>query len=296
MDKPPATSIRIAALQWDIQQGKVCENLDTALGYLERAAEDGVKLAVLPEMWASSFMADEALSVKAQVDQAEATIQRISADLDMIIVGSNYEFGPDGEIYNTARLVEEGNCVARYRKIHLFSPLAEDRYFQHGTESCVADTSIGKIAVAICYDLRFPELIRKLYVEDAQILAIPAQWPEPRSGHWRILTRARAIENQWHLIATNRCGVECSLATSQDVQYSGNSVIVNPTGDIMASGNGEEGIVQALVDLKEVSIVRRAIPVRKDRKEAVYRKLWDSYLSKNDVLAGHDSEEDDSDV
>ncbi len=269
----PDTNVKLASIQWDVELGQVSANLEKARALVKQAADDGNRLAVLPEMWATSFMADAATSVKSAVEDAEAEIQDLSKRHHIILVGSNYEFGDDGKIYNRARLFEEGEILGQYRKVHLFSPLGEDRHFTHGEEICVIDTSLGKIAVAICYDLRFPELCRALYLEETAILCLPSQWPEARALHWRVLARARAIENQWFVVATNRCGFEISAATSQEVQFPGNSLIVDPTGEIRAKGNGEESVVSAEVDLKEVAIVRRAIPVRKDRREDVYPQL-----------------------
>ena len=269
----PDTNVNLASIQWDVELGRVSTNLEKARTLIKQAADEGARLAVLPEMWATSFMAEAATEAESAVADAEAEIQDLSKRHHIILVGSNYEFAPDGRIYNRARLYEEGEIRGEYRKIHLFSPLGEDRYFASGDTACVVDTSLGRIALAICYDLRFPELCRALYLEEATILCVPSMWPEARALHWRVLARARAIENQWFVIATNRCGFEISAATGQEVQFPGNSLIVDPTGEIRSKGNGEESIVSAEVDLKEVAIVRRAIPVSKDRREDVYERL-----------------------
>jgi predicted amidohydrolase len=269
----PDTNVKLASIQWDVELGQVSANLDKARTLIKQAADEGTRLAVLPEMWATSFMAEAATEAASAVKDAEAEIQDLSKRHHIILVGSNYEYREDGKIYNRARLFEEGEVRGEYRKIHLFSPLGEDRHFEPGREACVVDTSLGRVAVAICYDLRFPELCRALYLDDATILCLPSMWPEARALHWRVLARARAIENQWFVIATNRCGFEISAATGQEVQFPGNSLIVDPTGEIRSKGNGEESVVSAEVDLKEVAIVRRAIPVSKDRREDVYEHL-----------------------
>jgi len=269
----PDTNVNLASIQWDVQLGQVSANLEKARELIKQASDTGNRLAVLPEMWATSFMAEDAPQVRAAVEDAEAEIQDLSKRHHIILVGSNYEFTKDGKIYNRARLYEEGEILGEYRKIHLFSPLGEDRHFAPGQEACVVDTSLGRVAVAICYDLRFPELCRALYLEGATILCLPSMWPEARALHWRVLCRARAIEDQWFVVATNRCGFEVSAATGQEVQFPGNSLIVDPTGEIRAKGNGEASVVSTEVDLKEVAIVRRAIPVSKDRREDVYPRL-----------------------
>lgn len=266
-------TVKAAAIQWDIELGKVEANVGRAAEFVEAAARDGVSLTVLPELWASSFMGEDARRVRSAIETAEKRIRELSGDLDLIVVGSNYEFAPDGGAYNRARVLERGKLLGEYRKMHLFSPQGEDRYFRNGTSALVAETRIGLLGVAICYDLRFPELIRHLYCQGAELLVLPAQWPEPREGHWRLLCRARAVENQWFVVAANRCGVEPSIVNGQDVVYPGNSIIVDPTGAVMAEGNGTPAVVTAELELKATAIVRRAIPVGKDRQPETYQRL-----------------------
>lgn len=268
-------SVRAAAIQWDVQRGDVEGNLTEAVKLIAEAIECGSSIVVLPELWATSFVGDDVAEYRDAVEKVEREIGTMSGDLGIVITGSNYEFGPDGAIFNTARLWQDGSMLGQYRKAHLFSPHAEDRQFQAGETALVADTRFGRVAIAICYDLRFPELVHELALTGAEILLIPAQWPEPRDAHWNVLARARAIEGQWFVVATNRLGVEPSLVSDQDVSYPGNSLIVAPTGEVLAEGNGETGVVDAELRLKEVAILRRAIPVLKDRRPDFYAKIRD---------------------
>ncbi|MFQ5503551.1 MAG: nitrilase-related carbon-nitrogen hydrolase [Planctomycetota bacterium] len=266
--------VRTAAVHWDIRRGEVQSNLDTAVELLESAASDDTKLAVLPEMWGSSFMGDDADSVTEEVARAEKTIQTLSGDHQMVVTGTNYEFSKHGKLFNRATLYDNGKLIGEYRKIHLFSPMGEDRYFDHGSEALIVETSVGRVGVAICYDLRFPELTRYLFLSEAQILLLPSQWPEPRAAHWRLLARSRAIENQWFFVGANRSGIEASLVNGQQIHFPGNSIIVDPTGEVLAEGDGEAGVIIGDLDLKQTAVVRRAIPVSKDRHEDVYTNLW----------------------
>ncbi|MAE77678.1 MAG: carbon-nitrogen hydrolase [Planctomycetes bacterium] len=266
-------TINAAALQWDVRRGEVEANLATATGLIQEASEAEAQLVVMPEMWATSFMGEEAEGTREAVDRAEAAVTTLAGDLGLVLIGSNYEFAADGSIYNRAKLVDRGDLAGEYRKMHLFSPHGEDRFFAHGESWLVADTSIGRVAAAICYDLRFPELIRHLFLAGAELLLVPAQWPAPRDQHWRTLVKARAIENQWFVVASNRCGNEPSLINETDVSFPGNSLIVDPTGTVLAEGNGEAGVFADELDLKEVRIVRRAIPISKDRRVDAYGRF-----------------------
>jgi len=162
---------------------------------------------VLPEMWSTGFAYKTLGELAQQTEAVVAELKELSARHGLVIIGSQPEPAGDGRVYNTAHLIDNGNVVASYRKLHLFSLLGEDRAFKGGDGWCLADTSLGKIGIIICYDLRFPELSRRLALEGARVICVPAQWPKPRQEHWRTLLRARAIENQLYMVAANTCGM-----------------------------------------------------------------------------------------
>jgi hypothetical protein len=113
-------------------------------------------------------------------------LKKLSAELKLVIVGSLPEKDND-TLYNTLYVADEGKIVDSYRKLHMFSTMGEDRFLSPGNRTCVVPTSAGRLGLAICYDLRFPELFRKMALEGAEILCIPAEWPKPRQEHWRTL-------------------------------------------------------------------------------------------------------------
>ena len=267
-------TVTAAALQWDVQRGELEANLSEMRSLCTEAHALGVRLAVLPEMWGTSFCGDDAEQHRDNVARAESELRELSGDLGLIVCGSNYEFASDGSVFNRASLYSSGELAGEYRKIHLFSPHGEDRYFAAGSDPLVVETEIGRIAVVTCYDLRFPELLRHAFLAEADILLVPAQWPSARELHWRVLCQARAIEEQCFVLATNRCGVEASLVNDEiDVAYPGNSMIVEPTGAILAEGNGERGVFAAELALRESAIMRRALPIAKDRRPESYARF-----------------------
>lgn len=265
--------LRVSCLQWDIQKGDVAENLRVARELLEEASEGGTRLCVLPELWASSFMGDDTPSVMGAIEEAHERLREWTEEFGLCAIGSGNELTEDGKLYNRAHVFDRGQLLGSYRKIHLFTPLGEERWFTGGDEPLIVDTDFGRLGIAICYDLRFPELIRYLYRQGAEILVMPAQWPEARAAHYRILNRARAVENQCFVAACNRCGIEPSLVSGKDVKYPGNSLLVDPTGEILEQGHGETGVVSATFELRQVQLIRRAIPVGKDRRDDVYTRL-----------------------
>jgi omega-amidase len=264
-----------ACVQFDVRRGDVSANLAAARSGLTAAAEQGATLAVLPELWSTSFVAQFEAATVAAAAQAEEEIRQLSSSLSMVVVGSSLE-ADQGRIHNSARVYDRGAHLGTYRKIHLFSPNAEDRHHASGDQPLLADTSVGRLGVLICYDLRFPDLARFYFHRGAQMLVVPGQWPEARTVHWRTLLRARAIENELFVIGCNRTGQEGSLKNNDTLQFPGDSRIVDPMGEILASGNGEDGPLVATIEPRKVRTMRRILPVARDQRPDVYRRLWDS--------------------
>jgi predicted amidohydrolase len=191
----------------------------------------------------------------------------------MVIVGGGIE-REDGQVFNRALIVEGGDVLGSYRKIHLFSPNAENRHYAPGKQPLIVDTSLGRIGVLICYDIRFPELVRYYFYQDTDLLAIPSQWPEARTEHWRILLKARAIENEMFVAGCNRTGVETSMKNDENLLFPGDSRIIDPMGETIGAGAGEDGPVIADIELRKVESMRRILPIRRDRRLDVYEQLW----------------------
>jgi predicted amidohydrolase len=147
-----------------------------------------------------------------------------------------------------------------------------------GKAPLILDTRLGKLGVMICYDIRFPELVRYYFQMGVEVLVVPAQWPEARSTHWRTLLKARAIENQMFVLGCNRTGTEESFKNGEHLIFPGDSRIVDPMGEILASGGGGEETVMAEIMLRKIRTIRRILPVRRDRQEQVYRDLWEPIL------------------
>lgn len=256
--------IHAAAIQFNVKQGDVDANLAYVRQALKRAADQGAQLVVLPEMWSTGFaykiLNELALRTAAIVEE----LLELSRELKLIICGSMPE--PDGvdRVFNTIFLADNGKLAGIYRKIHLFSLLKEDLAFAGGDKWLLADTTIGKVGVIICYDLRFPELTRRLAVEGAQVICVPAQWPKPRQEHWRALLRARAIENQLFVVSCNTCGLTGKL------DFFGMSMIINPKGEVLAEAGEEEGEIVAPLDMQVMADWRAQIPCFNDRKPECY--------------------------
>jgi len=256
------------------------KNLATAREFVERAAGAGAVLVALPEVFAwrgpqsSEHENAEALSGSIATFAADlAKRHRIHLVAGSFLESSNQN---DGETdrrraFNTTVLFDpRGEPIAVYRKIHLFDvaiegevSIRESDTRRAGDRAVVVDTELGKIGLAICYDLRFPELFRRLADDGAEIIVMPSAFTEPTGrAHWHALIRVRAIENQCYFIAPNQFGP----ATPGFSDY-GHSLIVDPWGKVLGEGKKDEaGLVTAQLDAGRLAEVRRNLPALTHRQ------------------------------
>ena len=257
------STMQAAAMQFTVNQGDVDANLEYVRAALKRAADAGAQLAVLPEMWSSGFAYRNLNELALRTAGIVEELLELSRELKLIIIGSMPE--PNGDkVFNTIHVIDNGRLAGVYRKMHLFSLLGEDRAFSGGDGWLLAETSLGKIGVIICYDLRFPELSRRLALEGARIICVPAQWPKPRDEHWRTLLRARAIENQLFVVACNACGLIGKL------DFFGMSMIIDPKGEVLADAGAEQREIGATLDMHMMAEWRAQIPCFNDRRPELY--------------------------
>ncbi|HKL25081.1 MAG TPA: carbon-nitrogen family hydrolase [Desulfuromonadales bacterium] len=259
-------TVHAAAIQFNITLGEIDGNLAKAEEALRRVAARGAQLAVLPEMWSSGYAYRKLPELATATPRVLERLQEWSQELGMVIVGSLPEAKED-RIYNTAYVIDNGEELGRYSKMHLFSVMREDRFLAAGDNCLVVPSSVGKLGVAICYDLRFPELFRRLGLEGAEILCLPAEWPLPRQLHWRTLLRARAIENQMYVAAANCCGRQGKL------DFCGMSLLIAPRGEILAEAGDTDSEIVAAFEAAELDDYRAQIPVYRERRSDLYGDL-----------------------
>lgn len=255
--------IHAAAIQFTVKSGDVDANLAYVRAALPRVAAQGANLAVLPEMWSSGFSYRDLNKLALRTEGIVSELLELSARHRLVIIGSMPE--PNGDkVFNTVYVADKGKIAGVYRKMHLFSLLGEHNAFSGGDSWLLAETSIGRVGVIICYDLRFPELTRRLALEGAEVICVPAQWPRPRQEHWRTLLRARAMENQLYIVACNACGLIGKL------DFFGMSMIIDAKGDVLADAGEREGEIYAALDMQAMIDWRAQIPCFNDRKPECY--------------------------
>lgn len=251
-------------IQFDILKGQTFVNLDTVWGYLGKLVDQGTSLAVLPEMFTCSFDNEMLTEHAEQRDDLIGQFCEFSQKNKIAVTGSLPKKRGTGIVNSMFFVDMDGQLVKTYEKLHLFRLTGEDKYYTPGDNIVVIDTDLGKIGLMICYDLRFPELARSLYLSGAQMILVCAQWPKIRQSHWTSLVRARAIENQLFMITCNRVGHEDGL------EFTGRSMIVDPLGEILADAGQAPGIAVADIDIEKIEQARAAIPCLTDRRTDIY--------------------------
>lgn len=251
-------------IQFDVQKGDIQKNFETIEHQIKILSKDNVKLAVLPEMFTCSF---DNQNLKDHAQQTDQILSRLSAlaKKEQIAISGSLPVQKDKQIFNTMVFIDtDGDQKGSYEKLHLFRLTKEDEFYAAGSAVGVADTSLGKIGMMICYDLRFPELARSMVLEDIQLLLVSAQWPAARVHHWQTLLTARAIENQLYVIGTNRIGSEDELV------FSGASMIVDPWGRTIVQGDSDQIAFWGEINMEKIGEARATIPCMTDRRDDIY--------------------------
>ena len=257
--------MRVALVQFDIAWEDVAENHRRVAERLARAADQGAKLALLPEMFPTGFSMDAARIAQAPGGPTETFLLERAAELGTWIIGSIPESGGDAAPRNTALVVSPDGHVVRYSKIHPFTYAGEHRHYAPGDRVVTVEIEGVRVTPFVCYDLRFPEPFR-FAAKETDLFAIVANWPDARREHWRTLLRARAIENLSYVAGVNRVG------TGGKLRYTGDSALVDPWGETVLEGDDADRVLVADVDPARVAEAREKFPVLDDVRPDAYRR------------------------
>ncbi|MDC0717004.1 carbon-nitrogen family hydrolase [Nannocystis bainbridge] len=253
--------MKIAAIQSDIAWEDPEANFTRLRPWVAAAAAAGAGLVVLPEMFACGFSMTTAKIAEPPGGPSTRFLEHQARQHGLWICGSVPEVPHDeAKPYNTLVLASPHGQVVRYRKIHPFSFAREDEHYGAGSDHVTVDVDGLRCTLFVCYDLRFAdEFWGRAEQTDAYIVV--ANWPERRRHHWTTLLQARAIENQAYVVGVNRVG------QGNGLDYSGDSRIVDPWGEVLASAAGGETMVLADVRPEVVRDARERFPVLKDRRK-----------------------------
>lgn len=255
--------MQVASVQMSVVENNKSATIDKAVEGIRKAR--GADLIVLPELWNIGFMSFDRYIPEAEGRDGPTlhALRNVARKVKAHIHTGSFVEKEEGKLFNSSYLLSpQGEILSNYRKIHLFGfNSKETQILNHGHQVVVADTPLGKIGLATCYDLRFPELFRRMVEQGAELFLVCSAWPYPRLEHWIMLNRVRALENQCFLVSANSVGMNGGS------QFVGHSMIVNPWGIILASGGDEETVLTADIALNEVKSARARFPALADRQE-----------------------------
>lgn len=280
--------MKVACVQMDVLHCRKQKNLEKALYMALEAVEKGAEIIVFPEVFSTGFCYEN--FNHAAENLPSPTLENLacfSEANDCVLVGSIIEKTASKKevsdnrtstdsnnstlsdsnstlYYNLGFCFESGILAGTYRKTHPFKN--ENQYFSRGNsiEPITLKNQNLKIGFEICYELRFPEVARKLALAGSDLLVTTAAFPNPRSEHWKVLAKARAIENQIPHIACNRIG------SAPDCSYFGNSMIIDAWGEVKADAGNKACVIVHNLDLSRKDEVRKMIPVFEDRRTELY--------------------------
>jgi len=277
---------RVAAVQM-VSTADIHANIEAAARLIAEAVAAGAALIVLPENFAildggpqAQFAEHEGdydgllqgfLSSQARQYGIELVAGTIPLLTRPVRAGQATELLTDGRVRPASLVFDrQGGIIARYDKMHLFdvevsdkqARYAESDSFEAGDDVVVVDTAVGRLGLSICYDIRFPELYRRLFTERVEMVTVPAAFTRVTGeAHWEVLLRARAIENQCYVIGAGQGGVH-----NERRETFGHSMIIDPWGRVLDVLNSGEGIVVADIDLSALHELRRKMPVFSHRR------------------------------
>ncbi|PXV95397.1 putative amidohydrolase [Lachnotalea glycerini] len=258
--------MKIGLAQMDVVWEKKEENILKAEKIIGEAAKAKIDYLLFPEMSFTGFSMNTAFIGESKLELKTIGILSDFAKKNQIWLGFGYvEKGFDKALNRFAIINRLGQVVADYAKIHPFSYGEESNYYTGGKEIEFCVVEEFTTTPFICYDLRFPEIFQ-IASKHSQLITVAANWPIERREHWLTLLRARAIENQCYIAGVNRVGC------GNDILYGGDSIIVNPYGEII-SFNIEEGLISAEIDKEIVLKYRESFHLKKDRREELYQNL-----------------------
>ena len=260
----PATTLTVALVQMAVTPGAVEHNVHTASVAIAKAARQGADLVLLPELWACGYAPEAWATCASRLDAGVFARMATLAQEHSVALGGSHLEQDGNQYYNTFALYSpRKQRWGAYRKIHRFLPMGEDA-LGAGDAIRIAKTPWGKMGLAVCYDLRFPEMFRLQAVAGARLLLVVAEWPLSRIAHWNVLLRARAIENQAFVAAVNSAGV------SGKTVFGGHSAVVSPRGEVLAQADENEALVTVSIDLAQADAYRAAFPALQHRQPQAY--------------------------
>ena len=266
-------TIRLAVLQLRTETDYE-QTMEKAHAMLAEAAAHGTDIAVLPEMFSCPYSRAYFKTIAARGhEETVASLAAWAKEFGLILVGGSLPEREGDRLYNTSFVFDaQGRQLARHRKVHLFDVDLPDMHFHEshtvspGKSVTTFETDFGTMGLAICFDLRFPELFRAMAVRGAKVIFLPAQFNLTTGpAHWELSLRSRAVDNELFMVGA-------SAARYEGFSYAcwGHSTVVDPLGTVLASCDETEQILYSELDLRRIDTVRQQLPTFLHLRRDVY--------------------------
>ncbi len=266
--------MKVAVVQFKASTNKEI-NLKKIINYISKASQNKAVLVAFPEFmmfYTSSSQTSKQLASLAETINGNfvKTIAKAAKENQIQVIGSFYEKSTKkNRVYDASFVIDKsGKVISTYRKIHLYDALGfreSDKMTSGSKITKPVKTSVGKVGMMICYDLRFPEMSRSLAASGSEVLVAPSAWVkgDMKEEHWLTINKTRAIENGCYVIAPDQVGNI----------YCGRSVVVDPYGKILIDMKKKQGIGYADIELKKIKHTRKILPLLKNRRTDIYPNL-----------------------
>jgi omega-amidase len=268
-------NFRIAICQMNVVDNKEI-NLDKATKMIGEASKNGAEMVILPEMFNCPYDTSKFQDYAESMDNSISlkSVSNAAADSGVYLIAGSIPELHDGKLYNSSFIFDrDGKVINIHRKMHLFDinvpneiTFKESEIITAGNNITVFETDLAKIGVAICYDMRFPELFRLMTIKGAELVVVPGAFNMTTGpAHWETTIRARAIDNQTFMAVA-------SPSRNIDLAYIayGHSMVVDPWGNIIAEASEDEEIIYATIDKDFIYKVRNELPLLKNRRTDIY--------------------------
>ena len=258
-----STAVRVAAIQHDITWGDRDANFEHLAPMVQAAANSGARLALLTETFSTGFVTDAPIGEPEGGPSSQFIVEQARSN-GLWVGGTCPEIPADAPAddqrpFNSFVIASPAGATHRYRKIHPFTYGGEQKYFRAGDQLLTIDIEGLRVSPLVCYDLRFADEFWQLATQ-TDLYLVPANWPEVRRLHWQSLLQARAIENQAYVIGCNRVG------SGGGLNYSGDSRIIDPLGELLATAARTESILLADITAAHVADTRERFQFLRDRR------------------------------
>lgn len=259
---------QIAVVQMDVFFGVPSSNIAYVKEIIHQlmSSDNPPDVIVLPELWTTGYDLEHLTKIgDPNGIHTQTLFSTLTQTYHVNIVAGSIPKVTNSGIYNTLYAFNRlGQLIGEYSKLHLIQLMNEHKSLTSGDK--LGNFNLDGIPSAglICYDIRFPEWVRKTVLAGAEVLYVPAEWPIQRLSHWRNLLIARAIENQCYVVACNRVGHD------PHNQFAGHSMVISPWGDVLAEAGEDNEILKVEIDTEEIQRIRSTIPVFADRRPDLY--------------------------